>query len=121
MFRQLSTWLTADWLFSNALLHDNNTWLVLSYNEAYRYDIQLNYWLHIGNLNNSVNLGFSSAAIDPSTGQAYVPNGFVVPGTSSTFSLLQYDVAENKASEITAPGAPDDQLLSYSTMWCPYL
>lgn len=92
-----------------------------SKNKVYRYDIQLTRWFLFCIQDDSVTWDTSSATIDPSTGLVYIPKSFVVPGTSPTVcSLLQYDAAQNKASDITVPGAPDDQMLSYSKTCSSY-
>lgn len=63
-----------------------------------------------------------SGVADPSPGQFYIPNVLQVAGAApGTYVLLQYDLAQNKTSDIAAPGAPDHHLMNYSAMWSPYL
>ncbi|KFH67567.1 hypothetical protein MVEG_06299 [Podila verticillata NRRL 6337] len=118
--RQLRTNPSADSLVPNALLNDQNTWLVFSNFKSYRYEIKLDTWSPIANLANlyPVNDWSQSGAADPTTGLFYIPNGFQLPNDNT---MMQYDFAQNKTTEITAPGAPDSDLVGYSTVWSPYL
>ncbi|KAF9375370.1 Acyl-CoA-binding domain-containing protein 5 [Podila verticillata] len=119
--RQLRTSPSADASVPNALLNDQNTWLVVSKYKSYRYEIKQDSWSPIANLANlyPVNNWTQSGAADPTTGLFYIPNGFQLPG--GDYTMLQYDFAQNKTTPITAPGAPDSDLLNYSTVWSPYL
>lgn len=122
VFRQLSTNPSADCLIPNALFNDHNTWLVFSNYKSYRYEIKQDSWSSIADLDNlyPVNKWPQSGAADPTTGLFYIPNGFQLPG-GTDYTMLQYDFAQNKTTAITATGAPDSGLLTYSTIWSPNL
>lgn len=124
VYRQLSSSpLQPDYLVPNSLFNDNNTWVVISNYKSYRYDIKLDQWFLIGGLDNLFPFGLAlSGAADPVTGLFYIPNGFQLSGTTPPqYSLMQYNLAENKTFNITAQGAPEERLVSYSAMWSPYL
>jgi len=123
VYRQLSNSPLPDYLVPNSLLNDHNTWVVISNYNSHRYDIQLDRWFLIGSLDNLYPFGWAlSGAADPSTGLFYIPNGFQRSNTTPTeYSLMQYDLAENKTVDITAPGAPNELLESFSAMWSSYL
>ena len=121
VYRLLSTGPSVTWPVPSALIFNSTTWLVLSDTEAYRYDMQLDYWSYVNTPVSYSDVLFTSGAVDPSTDIFYIPNGLRVPGSTLEYTFMQFDIGLNQISNITALGAPDDQLLDFSTTWSPYL
>jgi hypothetical protein len=112
--RQLSNGPSGDLWVLSALFDDRSLWLVLFASKVYEYDIQLDLWSLISTLYDSASALLTSGAVDPSTGLLYIPNGVLVAViTPIVYTLMQYDIVQNKSTDITALGAPSNRLFFF--------
>ncbi|KAG0339063.1 hypothetical protein BG000_002912 [Podila horticola] len=97
-----------DFLVPSTLLNDQS-WLVISNNRSYRYNIQANIYCHPHQSIPYQRMDpVRCGATDVSTGLVYIPNGyFVSTPTLNTTIMMQYNVATGTTTSLPKKNGPN--------------